>query len=253
MRIPNKYYLISFITLIVVFIINLFFQIFYEAALEGTLYWTQLGCLAVELFCVIDCLRKNRNSLFMQIQAGAIICFMLGLIFWNVHLSVLGYDNQTISISDLSSAGFYYFFLSGIYGILDKNIDNKSAGILKYKLIAASAPILAVTSGIVQYLFIIEHSFGNIMFVILYTTVFMPLSYFSFKNMIVPSAGSAAIKAMKPYNTVIFLLVILNIVWNIISFIGHGLIFNLSVFLASMMMLMIVPTAYGGAKKCKLY
>lgn len=251
MPIRNKYFVISLILAGTACMITFMILFLAPAKIELALYWTQFGCVLSAFGCAIDCVRRNKRNFFLQLQAGAIGCFTLGLIFWVVHLTVLGYDDETISISDLSCIGFYLFLLLAVAGILNPETRDNCQRFIRYKIIALIAPVMVIVSGVLQVLFVIKSNFGNIIFVVLYTAVFTPLSYISFKLLIIPAAGNPRIKAMKPYNLVILCILAVNVIWNISVFLTHGFIFSLCVFITSILLLLIIPTAYGGYKKWK--
>lgn len=251
-KLNNRYYIISLISSILVCVSTAAVMLIAPILLEKVLYWTQLGCLLIAFICIMDCLRKDSKNLFLQLQAGAIVCFILGLIFWVAHLTVLGYDSETFSISDLSCLGFYFFLLSAVSGI-HIDLKSESKDLLKYKLLSLVAPLLIIISGMIQILFVIENSFGDILFVVLYTAVMTPLSYLSLKLLILPDEPDIRIRAMKPYNFLVIMIILVNNVWNITSFISHGFLFSFCVFLTSILFLGIIPIAYGGDCKWKTY
>ncbi|NLJ31849.1 MAG: hypothetical protein GX424_09675 [Clostridiales bacterium] len=248
----NRYLTVSLFSAGAACIVSVIVLLLAPAKIELALYWMQFGCSLSALGCATDCVRRGKEALFLQLQAGAIGCFTLGLIFWVAHLSILGYDDETISISDLSCIGFYLFLLSAVIGILNPETRNPCQKYIRFKITALIAPVTVIVSGVLEALFVIQSNFGNISFVVLYTAVFTPLSYFTLKFLIVPADDNPRIKAMKPYTFVIFSILVMNMIWNISNFLTHGnTVFSVCVLITSILLLLIVPTAYGGYKKWK--
>lgn len=247
----NKYLIISSILTVIIgilFIILLFASL---QSLELILDWIQLGCLLIALGIMIDYIRKDKDNLFYQLQIGAVVCFVLGQIFWAMHLLILGYDNNSFGISDISWIGFYLFLLSGVSSILSQTVKKKLKVSTKIKIIALIAPVMIITTSILQYLYYVDKTIGGILYVMLYTAVMAPLSYYSFLLMIIPYGENTLLKALRPYNAVVLALLTTDVVWTFSEFQNHGILFSACEFILSILFLLLASTAYGGDSKWK--
>lgn len=245
----NKYFVISLITAGIASAVSAYMMIAKPIRLELALNWIQLGCLFPALYCTIACAGKDKTNLFCQFQVGAVSCFALGQIYWVLHLLIIGYDERTFSISDLSWIGFYLFLFSAVFGFINPIIKDKKKELRKYRAAALLAPAAFIAAGTVQLLGVIQNGFGDIFYVAVYTTVMAPLSYYAFKLSILPAKIDLRLKAMRPYNILILAIMTVDTAWTFSDLANHGSLFCLCEFLLCILLLSITPAAYGGIRE----
>lgn len=217
--------------------------------MELALNWIQLACLFAAFLCAIDFTKKDKANLFFQLQTGAIMCFTAGQIYWVLHLLIIGYDDRTFSISDLSWIGFYLFLFSAVFGSLNHSVKKDNRKYIKYRIAAIAAPAVFAASGIIQLLCVIHNGIRDIFYVAVYSSIMVPLSYYAMKLLIIPSGNNKMVKAMRPYNALILIFMSVDTVWTFSDLLDLQILFLICEFLLCILLLMIPPAAYRGYSK----
>lgn len=166
------------------------------------LWVAELVPLGATLFSLIYGLKhffKKGKPLCLQSITMAMASHSLGSIY---HLcQTLTSDSivEGFTPAYLGRIGFFLFILTASYGQLDKIVDDGSSQMRGARIIALTAPLLAVLLYIPNAL--IEDV--SIATKIVYAFVWIPAIfslYFNLKHAIIPDFDFGFIKAIKPYN-----------------------------------------------------
>ena len=217
--------------------------------IELALNWIQLACLFAALLCAVDFTKKDKSNLFLELQTGAIMCFTAGQIYWVLHLLIIGYDDRTFSISDLSWIGFYLFLFSAVFGFLNHSVKEDNKKYLKYRIAAMAAPAVFAAFGIAQLFCVMHNGIRDIFYVTVYSAIMVPLSYYAMKLLILPAGNNQIVKAMRLYNALVLIFMGVDTVWTFSDLLDLQILFLICEFLLSILLLLIPPAAYRGCRK----
>ncbi len=246
--VKNKYMIVAlvmlFLSLCSCFIVYQWSMKLYNITVEVI----QLMCGLVSLICIFDCIIKRGNVVIYKIIAQSFICFILGELYWVLHLYIKGYEQiGSFSISDLSWIGFYILLFSASYNVLRPLIEKGISVPIKYSFISMIAPILILASSITLFL-----KGDNIFYTIIYLIPTALLSYFTMKYILLSYNNLGNLKSFRSYNYVVALILLLdNLICLSVSF-GFEDAEDILKFGFAMALLLIVPAMYKGVEECQV-
>lgn len=240
-RIKNKYYVPAAITAIISMVIYLLAASWSMKIINVVVESTQLLCATVSLVMAITCIYKRKDEMMYKIIAQALVCFILGEVYWVLHMFVKGYEQLgSFSISDLSWIGFYIFLLSIDYSLLSTAFKSERRNI-KYVLRSIIAPVIIIDASILLYI-----TGDSLFYTIIYCIPTVLLAYFSMKYLISPTVGKGCATPLRLYNLIILLILLFdNLVCLATSYDIGDAVYILKLCFA-MLLLLIVPAAYKG-------
>lgn len=205
----------------------------------------QLLCALVSFIFISFLYIKKKEVLLYDFLLKALGCFILGQLYWVLHIYIKGYEQLgSFSISDLSWIGFYIFLLSIYSSAIPTGIEVSSKEFKKYSLIALLAPTLIITTSILLYFT------GDDMF---YTIIyFIPtsfLAYYSLKYTILPGKSSKLIQPFRNFNIVIGLIILLDNLSCLVTNFGYTDAEYIFKFCFAMLLLLLSSTCYEGVEK----
>lgn len=166
----------------------------------------QFVCGIISLIGILVCMQERRDSPLLKIIAQGLFCFILGELYWVLHIYIKGYEQAgSFSISDLSWIGFYIFLLSICRDFFQITVDFKKN---KYRIInifSCIAPIFIIGTGIALYL-----SGDNLFYTIIYCIPTGFLSYFTLRNIFLSSNDHKMLRAFREYNIVVGMILIID-------------------------------------------
>jgi hypothetical protein len=101
----------------------------------------------------------------------------------------------------------------------------------------------------VQLFSVLQDGISGIFYVVIYTSILSPLSYYAFKLCVIPAKTDPRLKAMRPYNAVILAIAAVDTAWTFSDLANHGPLFCFCEFLLCILLLLIAPAAYGGIRE----
>ena len=148
--------------------------------------------------------------------ACAIGCHVLSYLYDVCEILTTGTLSEGFSIGYLGVIGCYLFLLSANYGCMDGIIDDGTPVMNKSRKLAWIAPAMAVALFVVNFFADIPTATKNC-----YFFVWIPAavcSYYNLKHTVVPDMDFGFIKAIRPFNIVALIFIMLNLLhytaWN---------------------------------------
>lgn len=189
---------------------------------------------------------KKDGILFLQIATCAFGCFFLGSIYNLLYFFCLGTVNNSFNIGDLASVGGTLFLFSSYYGAMNRIADSSDKSVKRYKIISLVAPLLNIII-LIWFIFCLH---GNKFYIlkVVYMLLLSAVSYFSFKNLILPDIENGILKNVRFYNLLIFILCIVQNLYVISYYYNFEIAVYLKI-ISSVIILFLMPTANKGVKK----
>lgn len=189
----------------------------------------------------------KKGVLFLQIITCAFGCFFLGNIynlcyFFCLNEYVGPYKNG-FGIGSLGYIGGLVFLFSSYYGAMNRLGDDNGESMIKFRLIPSIPAFFNFAACVVVQL---TYKFDIYFWICM--TLLSAISYFAFKNIILPDVENGILASLRIYNLLIFLFCEVQILYNIFNVINKTAspIFQIT---ADIITLIIVPMASRGVKK----
>lgn len=210
-----------------------------------TIEFIQLLCAFVSFVLVILFYIRRKDVFIYSLLIKALGCFLLGELYWVLHLYIKGYEQLgTFSISDLSWIGFYIFLLSIYSSVFHKHTAIKSPKFRKYSILAFIAPIFIVVTSILLYI-----TGDDLFYTLIYCLPTSFLGYISMKYILLPSKSATYINPFRKFNVVVGLIILLDNLSCLLTnfgFIDAEYFFK---FCFAMLLLFLSSTSYEGVEK----
>lgn len=139
---------------------------------------------------------------FLLTVAGAMLCFLLGEVYWATCVSVEGTTPHGFHIPDLSFVGYFFFLITGAFGVMS-DVIRKESGKPSRRYLAFAAP--TAVAGLSVALILLGRAVFTTIAYFIPTAVFV---YFSLRSLLVIKQSPTAAR-LKWYNLCGLLLVAL--------------------------------------------
>ena len=168
----------------------------------------ELAPLAATLFSMIYGLKyffKKGRPLCLQSITMAMACHALGSIYHICQSLTSEELIEGFTPAYLGRIGFFLFILTASYGQLDKIVDDGSSKMRRARVIALTAPLLALLLYIPNALIEAVPTSTKVVYALVWFPAIFCV-YFNLKHAIIPDFDFGFIKAIKPYNIFVLLL-----------------------------------------------
>lgn len=216
----------------------------FEISVNLMLEIIQLICACISLAGMIVCIRKVEEQLIFKLISEALVCFILGELYWVLHIYIKGYEqNSVFSISDISWIGFYLFLLTVCQGVFNQRANFKDKAYRKINLLSLIAPTFIISMNVNLY-FLGDSPF----YIVIYLIPTTILSYYTLRC-ILASFNNSMLKGFRAYHmTVGLILLVDNLVCLALDY-GFEHTEYIFKFCFAMLLLCIMPTAYKGVRE----
>ena len=142
---------------------------------------------------------KPKKALYAQMITLAVGCVAFGRLYQVVQLLTVSKMFSGFQLGVFGVFGSLLFLFSANFGAMDSLADDRSKGLLKYRLIALVAPAAALVWYIV---FVLINDLPKSVKIASAAVAFfvMEASYFHLKHLILPDVDFGVIKCLRPYN-----------------------------------------------------
>ncbi|HCA30813.1 MAG TPA: hypothetical protein DEP23_15305 [Ruminococcaceae bacterium] len=206
----------------------------------------QLFNSLVALTGMISCILIYKDLLLPKIVVQSLICFVLGELYWVLHVYIRGYEQVGVfSISDISWIGFYLFLLTACRNVFHPVIDFKDK-YRKINIVSLFAPIFIIGINSVLYL-----TGDSLFYTIIYTVPTAFLSYCTLR-LFLTSFKNKKLKGFGSYHIIIGLILLIDnltcLTWNL----GFEYMAYIFKFCFALLLLPITSAVYKGVRNCPL-
>ena len=162
-----------------------------------------LGALAGFLYSLIKFF-KPKKAMYKKMVGCALGCLFIERLYEIVQYVIVGDLPQMFEIGTFGNIGCYLFLLSANYGAIDSLIDDKSAGLKKYRIAALAAPLVAAAAAV---MILLSPSDPGRRITCAIELLFVGASaYYSLKHLIIPKEYSDFLSSMRPFHAISLLL-----------------------------------------------
>ncbi|MDD3832909.1 MAG: hypothetical protein PHR18_03280 [Oscillospiraceae bacterium] len=228
---------LSFVTLILV-------STYAETQINLSVEMIQFFNALVALAGLTKCILKRKDLLLPKIIFQSLICFVLGELYWVLHIYIRGYEQAGVfSISDISWLGFYFFLLAACRNVFHRNIDFKDNQYRKINIISLFAPAFII--GINMVLFLTGDS---LFYTIIYTIPTAFLGYYTLR-LVLTSFKNEILKSFRTYHMTVGLILLLDNLACLALNLGFEDAEYIFKFCFALLLLLITPAVYKGVQK----
>lgn len=238
------YFTIAILTAVLSLTALIFISNYSKNQINLSVEMMQLVNALVALVGMIGCVLIRKDLLLPKIIFQSLICFVLGELYWVLHIYIRGYEQVgIISISDISWIAFYIFLLTACRNVFHRVIEFKGKEYLKINVISLIAPIFIISINIVLFL-----SGDSLSYTIIYTVPTAFLGYYTLR-LILNSFKNEILKSFRIYHiTVGLILLIDNLTCLSLNF-GYEDAEYIFKFCFAILLLLITPAVYKGVQK----
>ena len=204
----------------------------------------QLFNALVALIGMIGCILKRKDLLLPKIIFQSLICFVLGELYWVLHIYIRGYEQVGFfSISDISWIGFYLFLLTACRNVFHRMIDFKDNEYRKINVISLIAPVFIIGINSVLYL-----TGDSLFYTVIYTVPTVFLGYYTLR-LILLSFKNEMLKGFRSYHMTVGLILLLDNLTCLALNLGFEDTEYIFKFCFALLLLSITPSVYKGVQK----
>lgn len=149
---------------------------------------------------------KSKKALYKKMVGCALGCLFIERLYEIVQYVVAGDLPQLFQIGTFGNIGCYMFLFSANYGAIDSLIDDGSANLKKYRLIALAAPLAAITAATV--ILLSPSDPGRKITCAIEMLFAGASSYYSLKHLIIPKKYSDFLSGMRAFHIISLLLAV---------------------------------------------
>lgn len=192
------------------------------------------------------------QALYVIMIVSALGCVFLWRLYETVQILVAGDVPGGFGVGTLGVVGFFMFFFTANYGVIDSLVDDGTDKIKKYRIIALVAPALMMAAALIVVLGKAELS-DKISICIEQAAMGLAV-YYDFKHIIIPKKYSDMFASFRMYHVVVILIAVAMTVENVnwYSGIQDVLITGVSQFIQTILILMIIPSIEKGINIWKI-
>lgn len=193
---------------------------------------------------------RSKTALFKILVTASIGCSMLGRLYELVTLIIRGEIPSIFNIGMLATLGAFLFIFSASYSQMDGLVDDKSAGLSKYRLTALIAPVVIMAIACLN--FKAELSLGLTIFIMVLYLVIAVASYYNLKHVIIPDVSFGIIASIKAYSIAALVLELFTAIQILADKLGIEMLWTVSSILIAITYPIVLIAMDRGSKKWTL-
>ena len=241
------YVVIATVTAVLSLAALILVSIYSKNQISLTIEIIQLFNSLVALTGIISCILKYKDLLLPKIIVQSLICFILGELYWVLHIYIRGYEQVGVfSISDISWIGFYLFLLTACRNAFHPVIDFKDKKYRKINIVSLSAPIFIIGINSVLYL-----TGDSLFYTVIYTVPTAFLAYYTLR-LFLTSFKNEMLNGFRSYHMIIGLILLIDNLTCLALNLEFEYMEYIFKFCFALLLLPITAAVYKGVQKCPL-
>ena len=187
---------------------------------------------------------RRKQPLFFKILLFAAASYFLDALFEGCWLLVYGAAPEGFHVGYLGCVGMWFFLFSSYFGAIDRLADGGERMYRPYRLTALLAPLAVL--GLTIWSVTLWGAAASLPLLLLVIPMGATL-FFALKHLLLPDVETGIIRVMRPYNALVLLLGLCQIVTLMPGVSGTATL--ASTLLTSLLVVAMLPTSERGVQK----